>query len=81
MTQQIDWLLFAVNRLGGATKAAKRIGVRRGEVAGWLLNGTAKARYGDIMRLMKLAKVPAAEPRLGPPRKSDVKYCERSAAA
>jgi hypothetical protein len=72
-----DWLLFAVNNLGGATRAAKKIGVSKSAVANWLLNGTARARHGDVVRLVELAKMPA-EPRLGPPRKSDARCCERA---
>jgi DNA-binding transcriptional regulator YdaS (Cro superfamily) len=44
-----DWLLLAVNTLGGASKAAEKIGVSEAAVANWLLNGTAKARHGDVV--------------------------------
>jgi hypothetical protein len=67
--QPLDWLLFAVNMLGGATKAAKRIGVSKATVASWLRLGTETAKHGPLMRLAENAKIDINQFRLGPPKK------------
>jgi hypothetical protein len=66
-----DWLAFAVNELGGATKAAKKIGATRAEVASWLRDGVAKAPCGPIVRLVKHMSphMTVHQFRLGPPKK------------
>jgi hypothetical protein len=78
-----DWLLIAVSNLGGATKAARKIGVSREAVATWLRDGVAKAPCGPLIKLAKSLHpgMSVDQFRLGPPKKSDAEYIDRSAAA
>lgn len=63
----VDWLAVAVDTLGGVKSAAEQLGVSRLVVYNWLAKGLGATRFGMVVKLATLSKIPvnAFETRLG----------------
>ena len=64
-----DWLGYAIEKLGGPSKAAGQIGVSRQTIYVWLETGLAVSPFGKVVRIAQLADVPLEylSRRMGPP--------------
>jgi hypothetical protein len=57
-TGDIDWLAFAVGKLGGPKQAGDKLGVTRQTIYTWLADGLASVPFGMVIKISKLADVP-----------------------
>lgn len=56
--KRVDWLAFAIGRLGGPTRAAEKLGVSEQTVYTWLGKGLHKVQFSKMVALSKAAHVP-----------------------
>lgn len=63
-----DWLAYAVEKLGGPTKAAQAIGISRNTLYSYLAEGLGSAPFRRVVLISELADVPLEylRRRLGP---------------
>jgi len=57
-TNDIDWLAFAVGKLGGPAQAGEQLGVTRQTIYTWLADGLAPVPFGMVIKISMLADVP-----------------------
>jgi hypothetical protein len=55
---RVDWLCFAIGKLGGPIPAAEEIGVSLRTVHRWLEKGLASAAFSSVIKLSRLTGVP-----------------------
>lgn len=56
--RDVDWLAFAIGRLGNPAAAARQLGVSPQTVYTWISGGLEKVAFGKMVRLSKLTHVP-----------------------
>lgn len=63
-----DWLGYAVEKMGGPSKAASKIGISRQTLYTWLEEGLGSAPFRKIVAISEVADVPLdyLKRRLGP---------------
>ncbi len=64
--QHVDYLAGAIERLGGAEKAAKRLKKTPEALRGWLKTGVGRVIASFVMELVSASGVPSSALRMGP---------------
>ena len=66
--EPIDWLGVCIHRLGGATKAARHVGMNRATVYEWLRLGLGRTEFETVVLLASGSDIPldVLAERLGP---------------
>jgi DNA-binding phage protein len=56
-TSDIDWLAYAVEKLGGIKEAATKLGISQSKLYRWLDGGLSKASFGEVVGLGDLTGI------------------------
>lgn len=75
----MDWLAFAVQKLGGIEPAAQKLKVAEATIIRWLEHGLAGVRFDKIAEVARLSTVDLAQlaGRLGPFPREEAMECYR----